>query len=106
MKKTTTVLAALFLSCCGIQAQGGKSASMTFQRPRLVVGIVIDQMRWDYLYRYQQRYTEGGFKRLLTEGYSCENPSAIYPVGYGNRTHLHLYGQCADHTRHCRQQFL
>ena len=78
MKKTTTVLAALFLSCCGIQAQGGKSASMTFQRPRLVVGIVIDQMRWDYLYRYQQRYTEGGFKRLLTEGYSCENTRLPY----------------------------
>ena len=78
MKKTTTVLAALFLSCCGIQAQGGKSASMTFLRPRLVVGIVIDQMRWDYLYRYQQRYTEGGFKRLLTEGYSCENTRLPY----------------------------
>lgn len=78
MKKTTTVLAALFLSCCGIQAQSGKSASMTFQRPRLVVGIVIDQMRWDYLYRYQQRYTEGGFKRLLTEGYSCENTRLPY----------------------------
>ncbi|WP_308591908.1 alkaline phosphatase family protein, partial [uncultured Prevotella sp.] len=78
MKKTTTVLAALVLSCCGIQAQGGKSASMTFQRPRLVVGIVIDQMRWDYLYRYQQRYTEGGFKRLLTEGYSCENTRLPY----------------------------
>lgn len=78
MKKTTTVLAALFLSCCGIQAQGGKSASMTFQRPRLVVGIVIDQMRWDYLYRYQQHYTEGGFKRLLTEGYSCENTRLPY----------------------------
>lgn len=78
MKKTTTVLAALFLSCCGIQAQSGKSATMTFQRPRLVVGIVIDQMRWDYLYRYQQRYTEGGFKRLLTEGYSCENTRLPY----------------------------
>ena len=78
MKKTTTVLAALFLSCCGIQAQGGKSATMTFQRPRLVVGIVIDQMRWDYLYRYQQRYTEGGFKRLLTEGFSCENTRLPY----------------------------
>lgn len=78
MKKTTTVLAALFLSCCSIQAQGGKSASMTFQRPRLVVGIVIDQMRWDYLNRYQQRYTEGGFKRLLTEGYSCENTRLPY----------------------------
>ena len=34
------------------------------QRPQLVVGIVVDQMRWDYLYRYYNRYAEnGGFKR-------------------------------------------
>ena len=78
MKKTITVLAALFLSCCGMQAQDGKSANLTFQRPRLVVGIVIDQMRWDYLYRYQQRYTEGGFKRLLNQGYSFENTRIPY----------------------------
>lgn len=78
MKKTITVLAALFLSCYGMQAQDGKSANLTFQRPRLVVGIVIDQMRWDYLYRYQQRYTEGGFKRLLNQGYSFENTRIPY----------------------------
>jgi len=42
-------------------------------RPKLVVGIAIDQMRWDYLYRYQDRYTEGGFKRVLREGFNCEN---------------------------------
>jgi len=40
-------------------------------RPRLVVGIVVDQMRWDYLYRYYDRYGTGGFRRLLNEGYSC-----------------------------------
>lgn len=48
------------------------------QRPKLVVGIVVDQMRWDYLYRYQNRYTEGGFKRLLNEGFSCENTAIPY----------------------------
>lgn len=42
-------------------------------RPRLVVGIVVDQMRWDYLYRYYSRYGAGGFKRLLNEGYTCED---------------------------------
>jgi predicted AlkP superfamily pyrophosphatase or phosphodiesterase len=42
-------------------------------RPSLVVGIVVDQMRWDYLYRYYNRYSEGGFKRLLKQGFSCEN---------------------------------
>lgn len=47
-------------------------------RPKLVIGIVIDQMRWDYLYRYQDRYGEGGFKRLLKQGFSCENTMINY----------------------------
>jgi len=43
------------------------------QRPKLVVGIVVDQMRWDYLYRYYNRYGNDGFKRLINQGFSCEN---------------------------------
>lgn len=42
-------------------------------RPKLVVGIVVDQMRWDYLYRYYERYGDDGFKRLLKDGFSFEN---------------------------------
>ena len=47
-------------------------------RPKLIVGIVIDQMRWDYLYKYYDRYSDGGFKRLLNEGFSCENTMINY----------------------------
>jgi predicted AlkP superfamily pyrophosphatase or phosphodiesterase len=47
-------------------------------RPKLVVGVVVDQMRWDYLYRYSNRYGAGGFKRLLQEGFSCENTLINY----------------------------
>lgn len=54
------------------------SLAQTLKRPKLVVGIMIDQMRWDYLYRYFDRYPEGGFKRLLGEGYSCENTMIPY----------------------------
>ena len=42
-------------------------------RPKLVVGIVVDQMRWDYLYYYSEKYSDDGLKRLLSEGFSCEN---------------------------------
>src|SRR5436190_12834236 len=49
------------------------------QRPKLVVGIVVDQMRWDYLYRYYDRYAEnGGFKRLINQGFSCDNTFIPY----------------------------
>lgn len=51
-------------------------------RPKLVVGLVIDQMRWDYLYRYYDRYGSDGFKRLLGQGFSCENTLINYLPSY------------------------
>src|SRR5665213_1902597 len=54
----------------------------TNQKPKLVVGIVVDQMRWDYLYRYYDRYENGGFKRLLKDGFSCENTLINYLPSY------------------------
>ena len=48
------------------------------ERPKLVVGIVVDQMRWDYLYRFYNKYEKSGFKRLLGEGFSCENTMINY----------------------------
>ena len=47
-------------------------------RPKLVVGIVIDQMRWDFLYRYYDRYAKGGLKRLMNDGFNCENTFIPY----------------------------
>lgn len=55
-----------------------KLTETLISRPKLVVGIVVDQMRWDYLYRYFDRYGEGGFKRLLKEGFRCENTYINY----------------------------
>ena len=43
------------------------------ERPKLVVGIVVDQMRWDYLGRYYDQFQTDGLKRLITKGYSCDN---------------------------------
>lgn len=60
-------------------------------RPKLVVGIVVDQMRWDYLYRYYNRYSEGGFKRLLTEGFSCESAYINYLPSYTAVGHTCIY---------------
>jgi predicted AlkP superfamily pyrophosphatase or phosphodiesterase len=55
------------------------SPAQNIQRPKLVVGLVVDQMRWDYLYRYYDRYSiNGGFKRLLNQGFTCENTMIPY----------------------------
>jgi predicted AlkP superfamily pyrophosphatase or phosphodiesterase len=50
----------------------------TVSRPKLVVGMVVDQMRWDYLYRFYNRFGEGGFKRLINDGFSAENTLIPY----------------------------
>jgi predicted AlkP superfamily pyrophosphatase or phosphodiesterase len=54
------------------------TVAQTIQRPKLIVGIVVDQMRWDYIYRYHNRFGNDGFKRLLREGFSCENTFIPY----------------------------
>lgn len=81
MKIKHTFLVAL--ACAAFQnasfSQSKKNPpSSSLPRPKLVVGIVVDQMRWDYLYRYYDRYTQGGFKRLLNQGFSCENTNIDY----------------------------
>lgn len=61
-----------------VTTSSANTISTELPRPKLVVGIVVDQMRWDYLYRYYSRYTNNGFKRLLNEGFSCENTMIDY----------------------------
>ena len=51
----------------------GFSISSQNKRPKLVVGIVVDQMRYDYLTRFESKYSDGGFKRMMREGYNCKN---------------------------------
>lgn len=54
------------------------TASAQVARPKLVVGLVVDQMRWDYMYYYYDKYGEGGMKRLMAEGFSCDNQMLNY----------------------------
>jgi predicted AlkP superfamily pyrophosphatase or phosphodiesterase len=59
--------------------------------PKLVVGIVVDQMRNDYLYRYWNRFGEGGFKRLVNQGYQFRNAQYNYIPTYTGPGHASIY---------------
>lgn len=61
------------------------------KQPKLVVGIVIDQMRWDYLYRYQSRYSDGGFKRVMNEGFNCQQTMINYVPTFTAPGHTCVY---------------
>jgi predicted AlkP superfamily pyrophosphatase or phosphodiesterase len=85
---TLTFAASVF----NLSAQNKKAAvTATLPRPKLVVGIVVDQMRWDYLYRYYNRYQTGGFKRMLNEGFTCENTLIPYLPTYTAVGHSSIY---------------
>lgn len=78
MKKLFVLLISLL--SIGVNAQT-KSAPKTtaITKPKLVVGIVIDQMRWDYLYRFNDLFKpNGGFKRLMNQGFNCNNTFIPY----------------------------
>lgn len=66
-------------------------ANAQVEKPKLVVGLVVDQMRWDYLYKYADRYSEDGFKRLLNEGFSAENTYIPYVPTYTAIGHSTVY---------------
>jgi len=60
-------------------------------KPKLVIGIVVDQMRYDYLTRYINKYGKGGFKRLLKEGFSCRDAEYNYVPTYTAPGHTSIY---------------
>lgn len=60
-------------------------------QPKLVVGIVVDQMRYDFLYRYWNKYGDGGFKYLLKNGRSFENMHYNYVPTYTGPGHAAVY---------------
>ena len=72
-------------------AQTNSSSANDVPRPKLVVGIVVDQMRWDYLYRYYGRYGNDGFKRMLKNGFSAGNTNINYVPTYTAIGHTSIY---------------
>ncbi len=60
-------------------------------KPKLVVGIVVDQMRQEYLYRFADRYSEGGFNRLMGEGFMMKNGHYNYIPTYTGPGHASVY---------------
>ena len=68
MRKSFLLL--LLFVCGATQIWAGTKMN---ERPKLVVGIVVDQMRWDYLPRYYDQFGDDGFKRLIEDGFSCDN---------------------------------
>lgn len=61
------------------------------QKPKMVVGIIVDQMRQDYLYRFWDKYSEEGFKKLINQGFNCKNTHYNYVPTYTGPGHASVY---------------
>lgn len=61
------------------------------QRPKLVVGIVVDQMRYDYLYRFWDKYGDNGIKKLVKQGFNFKNNQYSYVPTYTGPGHASVY---------------
>lgn len=63
------ILFSIVLSAC---------KNRTENAPKLVVGIVVDQMRYDYLSKFSGKFGQDGFKRLMREGFTLSNTHYNY----------------------------
>ncbi len=87
MKKAPIFFITIFL----VQVVFAQTNSKGAQQPKLVVGIVVDQMRWDFLSRYANRYSANGFNRLMSEGFNCENTFIPYAQTVTAAGHASIY---------------
>lgn len=61
------------------------------KKPKLVVGIMVDQMRQEYLYRFYSKYGNGGFRRLMTDGFTLKNAHFNYTPTVTGPGHASVY---------------
>ncbi|MGV6845165.1 MAG: alkaline phosphatase PafA [Lutibacter sp.] len=100
MKKIFLILLSLiFTQCVSIKSTSETHVSTssnyrnteTNKNPKLIVGVVIDQMRYDYLVKFYNKFGENGFKRLIKNGYNLRNVHFNYIPTYTAVGHTSIY---------------
>src|SRR2546423_3961461 len=90
-KKTFTLLILLIFSAEILFSQTVNLPSQNFPKPKLVIGIVVDQMRYDLLWHFWDQYGNGGFKRLVNEGFLCRDARFNYFLTVTATGHSSIY---------------
>lgn len=96
-KYSLIILTGFFMACSGASLSTAQDngenidASTNNEAPKLVVGIVVDQLRYDYLPLYRDKFGEGGFNRLINEGYSFKNNHFNYFPTFTGPGHAAVY---------------
>lgn len=85
-----TFLMLMILAQTGWTQQNDKSEEAA-DAPKLVVNIVVDQMRYDYIPLYWDEFEDDGFKRLVNRGFSFENNHFNYFPTFTGPGHAAIY---------------
>ena len=99
MKKILLISLVLITGFQSFSQKGKKGISFSLeintkndlQKPKLVVGIVVDQMRYDYIYRFWDDFGNDGFKRLINEGHFFRNAQFGYVPTYTGPGHASIF---------------
>lgn len=91
MKKVVLILPLAFLILAFANKGKTPVPEAPPAKPKLVVGIVIDQMRYDYVYRFWDKLGNDGFKRLLSQGFQCRNTNYNYMPTFTGPGHASIY---------------
>jgi len=93
--------AGIWMLAIGVTVSGQKIPP---QKPKLIVGITVSGMQYDYLSVYWDKFSDGGFRKMATTGANCKNARYNYlitdhrPVG---RLCLHRHRYKTQRTRYC-----
>ena len=71
--------------------KASSNSSQISSHPKLVVGVVVDQMRFDYLNRFKNKYSSNGFLKLIDQGYSCNNHHFNFIPTYTGPGHASIF---------------
>ncbi len=82
------ILSVTFSFSCVAQKQTNNPKN---NKTKLVVGIVVDQMRYEYLTRFQDKFGNEGFMRMVNNGFNCKNNHYNYVPTYTGPGHASIY---------------
>lgn len=87
--KNLLLISFLILNSIFANAQGTRK--IPSEKPKLVVGIVVDHLRPDYYFRYSNLIGDGGFKRLMNQGTYCKNTKFSYLYSQTGPDHATIF---------------
>ncbi|HUX59598.1 MAG TPA: alkaline phosphatase family protein [Bacteroidales bacterium] len=77
-KLVRKISAVFFLLILVFFKLSGQGAYLPPEKPRLVIGIVVEQLKYDQLEKFRDKLGENGIKRLINEGTYFKNASFEY----------------------------